>query len=86
MRQEEKELIEAKFSGINAKIDSNFELLHLTLNQIKEQTILTNSRVNGLESQTQFVRFFEKRPILLGMVILGFFAYSFTFLYLEFFN
>lgn len=75
MTKPERELIEAKISGIYAKIDSNHKIVSMQLDRILEQTTKTNGRVSELEDQTQFVRFFEKRPFLLGLLTVGFLIY-----------
>ena len=55
----DKELIEEKFSGVNARLDSNNELMHLKLKEISnllklthDQACKTNGRLNKLEIET----------------------------------
>lgn len=73
MQKAERELIEEKFKGIYALIQSNFDVVNTELRHIKEQTTKTNGRVTCLEGETKVVRFFYKKPIFLALVLLGIF-------------
>ena len=53
----DRELIEEKFTGVYSRLDANNQLMHMELKAISEllqktheQTLKTNGRVNGLES------------------------------------
>lgn len=53
----DRELIEEKFTGVYARLDANNNLVHLQLKAISEllqktheQTLMTNDRVSGLET------------------------------------
>lgn len=79
MQKEEKELIEEKFKGVYLHQQSNFDFINEKLEQIYKQTQMTNGRVTTLECQTKIVRFFESKPIMLLLVLLGIiFAASFV--------
>lgn len=52
----DKELIEEKFKNVYLKIQTNHNETKILLEQILEQTLKTNGRVNVLEKETDFVR------------------------------
>lgn len=52
MTAEQKELIETKFDGVHALIQSNFDVMNIELRYIKEQVTKTNGRVTKLEEES----------------------------------
>ena len=65
-----RELIEEKFRGCYARMDSNFELIHQKLGSIEKQTTLTNNRVTKVEDNLLEYKFFQKYPKLFAIVII----------------
>ena len=72
MQKAERELIEEKFKGVYLHQQANFDLIGEKLEQIHQQTLLTNGRVTKLESQTKVIRFFEQKPFFFILIVLGF--------------
>lgn len=74
MTKLERELIEEKFTGMNARIEANFDVVHDSLKQIVTQQKIANNRTGRLERQTEVVRFFTKYPKLLILFIVALFG------------
>ncbi len=74
MTKLERELIEEKFSGMNARIEANFDVVHDSLKQIVTQQKIANNRTTKLERQTEVVRFFTKYPKLFVIFLVALFG------------
>jgi len=83
MQDTEKQLIEEKFRGVYARLDSNNDLVHERLKQLidlqkktHEQALKTNGRVNALEKQTIIVRWMSEKPLrffaIIGLMVFVF--------------
>jgi hypothetical protein len=71
MNAGDKELIEEKFKGVYLHQTANFDSISNKLEQILEQTKLTNGRVTKLEVQLRVVRFFSTNPKITLLTFLG---------------
>ena len=81
MTTEEREILDLKFSGVNAKIDSEMTILHETLKRIEEQTTKTNDRVNKHDDRLRVVENF--RWYVLGGIAVFAFLFSYMILLLK---
>lgn len=67
MRREEKEYIDLKFTGINAKMDSNMTILDLVHQEIKKQ----NGRLFRIEQHIMMRLGWLAIPIIAGIAIIA---------------
>jgi len=80
-KEEFKEFITMTIQGSNAKLESQFDVIYLKLNNIEEQTKKTNGRVNKLEEKIilvekdidnfKSVKNFLAKSVAVAGVILG---------------
>ena len=72
--QDQRELIDAKFTHLSAIIQSGFDLAHIQRGGIIERQDIANHRVTKLEKKTQFIYWLNenKKLATIGLIVIIF--------------
>lgn len=74
MNIQDRELIEMKFTYISGVMQANHDAVMNELGHIKKEEEKTIGRINKIEKETSVMRFFQRRPIILLLMVVGIIA------------